>query len=114
MKYYVCEILLLTCGLSHFTTQVQGDCHYKSKVFSVGTYTARPCAHLTCDTNGQITLVTCSRFSCGLHYKNVGYTSIDDSKKYPHCCPQPICELDTTKFQHYYPDSTENLKRIIF
>lgn len=24
MKYYVCEILLLTCGLSHFTTQVQG------------------------------------------------------------------------------------------
>ncbi|XP_028049693.1 uncharacterized protein LOC114255374 [Monomorium pharaonis] len=113
MKDYICKILLL-CGLAHFATQVQGDCQYGAQVFNVGTHTARPCAHVTCDINGGITLLTCARSTCGLHYKIVGYTSIDDSKTYPDCCPQPICELDTTKLQHYYPDSTQNLKRILF
>ncbi|XP_011164972.1 uncharacterized protein LOC105199526 [Solenopsis invicta] len=90
MKNYVYVILLLMCGLAHFTTQVRGYCHWGGQMLELGSHTIYPCRRLECKENDIIKIVGCPRLTCPPD-STLYVTPRDDKKEFPDCCQKPLC-----------------------
>ncbi|XP_011164973.1 uncharacterized protein LOC105199527 [Solenopsis invicta] len=97
MKSYVCVTFLLMYGLAQFATQVRGTCQLNGQVFNLGLHTFRPCSLLECFEDGTITIEECPPFmTCppgSLVYK---FMPRDETRKFPNCCPRPVCVSNNT------------------